>query len=67
MKIKKAKATQKCAIKTKPKFEVYKSCLEAIQLENEINQLGKKINKDSLREKRKEFIKNNKLILKFQQ
>ena len=31
---KKAKDTKKCAIKTKLKFENYKHCLEATQLEN---------------------------------
>ena len=38
------------------------------QFENKINHLEKqKINIDSLREDQKEFIKNNKLILKLQQ
>ena len=34
---KKAKGTKKCVIKRKLKFENYKNCLEATQLENKIN------------------------------
>ena len=61
---KKAKGTKTCVIKRKPKFENYKNCLEATQLENKINYLEKdKIDIDSI----KEFIKNNKSILKIQQ
>ena len=61
---KKAKGTKKCVIKRKLKFENYKSCLEETQLENKINYLEKNnIDIDSI----KEFIKNNKLILKIQQ
>ena len=37
----KATGTKKCVIKTKLKFENYKSCLEATQLENKINHLEK--------------------------
>ena len=33
----KVKGTKKCIIKTKLKFENYKNCLEATQLENKIN------------------------------
>ena len=45
------------------KFENYKNCLDATQIENKINYLEKnKIYIDSI----KEFIKNNKLILKIQ-
>ena len=48
-----------------PKFENYKNCLDASQLENKINNLEKsKIDIDSLKEDHKEFIINNKLILK---
>ena len=36
---KKAKGTKKCVIKRKLKFENYKNCLEATQLENKINYL----------------------------
>ena len=41
---KKAKGTKKCLIKRKLKFENYKSCLEATQLDNKINHLGKNKN-----------------------
>ena len=41
-KYKKAKGTQKCIIKRKPKFEDFKNCLETAQLENKINHLAKK-------------------------
>ena len=34
---KKAKGTKRCVIKTKLKFENYKSCLETTQLERKIN------------------------------
>ena len=45
----------------------YNNCLEAAQTENKINDLEKnKIVVDNLKEERKEFIKNNKLILKTQ-
>ena len=47
---KKAKGTKKCVIKRKLKFESYKTCLEAAQLQNKINHLEKnKINRDSLK------------------
>ena len=59
------KGTKKCVIK---KLEDYKNCLEATQLENKINQLEKnKVKVDSLLQNHKEFIKNNKLILKSEQ
>ena len=61
---KKAKGTIKCVIKRKLKFQDYKNCLKAAQVENKINHLEKnKIDVDSL----KEFIKINKLVLKIQQ
>ena len=67
MKIKKAKGTKKCVIKRKLKFQDYKNCSEAAQIENKINHLEKpKIDVGSLKENKKEFIKN-KLILKTQQ
>ena len=60
---KKAKGIKKCVIKRKLKFQDYKNCLETAQIENKINHLQKnKINVDSP----KEFITNNKLILKTQ-
>ena len=65
MKTKKQKTKKKCVIKRKLKFEDQKSCLEATKFENKITQLEKnKLDKDSLRENYKEFIKNNRLILK---
>ena len=39
---KKAKGTKMCVIKRKIKFENYKNCLKATQLENETNHLEKK-------------------------
>ena len=60
----KAKGTKKCVMKRKLKFENYKNCLEASQIENKINNLGKnKMDTDSIIE----FIKNNKSILKIKQ
>ena len=47
---KKAKGTKKCVIKRKLKFENYKNCLEATQLENKTNHLEKnQIDIDSLK------------------
>ena len=55
-----------CVIKRKLKFEINKSCLEAIQRDNEIEYLEKnKFNVDSLKRNHKEFVKN-KLILQTQ-
>ena len=60
----KAKATKEWVIKRKIKFQDYKNCLEASQVENKINDLEKnETDWDSL-ENQKQFIKNNKLILK---
>ena len=39
---KKAKGTKKHVVKRKLKFENYKNCLEATQLENKVNYLEKK-------------------------
>ena len=69
---KKAKGTKMCIIKRKLKFRDHKGYLEATQLDNKINQLKinqlkNKVNVDSLKQDHKEFIKNNKLILKTQQ
>ena len=53
---KKVKSTKTFAIKRKLKFENYKNCLEATQLENEINYLEKnKVDIDSI----KKIIKNS--------
>ena len=41
MKIKKAKNTKNCVIKTKRKFEGYKNCLEAAQIETKIKHFKK--------------------------
>ena len=65
---KKAKRTKKCVIKRKTKFENYKNCLEATQLESKMNHLEKnKIDVDRIKENLKEFIRINKSILKTQQ
>ena len=42
VKIKKARGTKQCLIKRKLKFQTYKNCLEANQLENRIRQLEKR-------------------------
>ena len=56
---------KKTVMKQKLKFEDYKHCLEATQLENNIIKLEKnKLDVDSLSKNHKEFIK--KLILKSQ-
>ena len=52
-------------MKRKLKFENYKKCLEATQLDNKINYLQKiEINKDSIRKVHKEFIKKNQINIK---
>ena len=54
------KVHKKYAIKGKLKFEDFKNCLEASQLENKISHLEKsKIDVDSLEEDHKEFIKQS--------
>ena len=51
---KKRKVTKKCVIKRKLKFENYKSCLEATQLENKINCIEKnESDLDSIKENHK--------------
>ena len=42
---KNTKGTTKCLIKRKLKFQDYKNCLEALQTENKINHLEKKMMK----------------------
>ena len=59
----KSKRQKHCIIK-KLKFEDHKNCLETAQTENKIIHLEKGIDADTLKEDHKEFIKNNKLILK---
>ena len=46
---KKAKGTKKCVKKRKLKFESYKNCLEATQLDNKTKYLKIKISIDSLK------------------
>ena len=59
---KKAKSEKE---KKKLKFENYKNCLEATQLENKINHLEKnEINVDSLKKGHKEFIINQWINIK---
>ena len=54
-----------CIIKRKLKFQDYKNFLEAVQTENKINRLGKnKVEVNSLKEDKKKFMKNSKLISK---
>ena len=65
---KKAKGTKKCVIKRKTKFENYKICLEATQLENKkIIQKKSKLTQTVLKKNHKQFIRNNKSISKNQQ
>ena len=55
---KKARGTRKCVIKQKFQFEDYKNCLEANQLEIEINtQKKNKLDTYSLRQTHKKLIK----------
>ena len=66
--LKKQKSTKKCVIKKELQFENYESCLKVNQVDNKINHLEKnKIDTDSIKKNRKEFIKNNKSISKIQQ
>ena len=50
---KKAKGTKKCVIKRKRKFQDYKNCSEAAQIEDKIIQ----IDPDSPKEDQKELVK----------
>ena len=66
----KAKGTKRCIIKIKLKFLGDKNCLKAAQLGRKINNRylrKKKIDVDSLKEDKKEVVKNNKLTSKTQQ
>ena len=49
--------------KRKIRFENYKNCLEATQLENKVNHLEKNKTDIEILKNNKKFIKNNKLIL----
>ena len=63
---KETKSTKECVIK-KTKFGNYKNCLDATQLENNVNHLEKyKIHIDSLKKDHKEFIRNSKLMKEIQ-
>ena len=63
---KKAKGTKKSVIERKLKFEYYNNRLEATQLDNKINFAEKNIiNIDSLKRNHKQFIRNNKSLLKY--
>ena len=54
-----------CIIKRKLKSQDYKNFLEAVQTENKINRLEKnKVEVNSLKEDKKKFMKNSKLISK---
>ena len=68
MKAKKEKRYKKCVIQKRLKFESYTSLLQAYQLENKINSLGKnKTEVKILIYNRKDFIIKNRLILKSQE
>ena len=61
------KGTKTCVVKIKLKFQSYKECLKSSEIINTVNYLEMKgINVGSLKEDKKEFIKN-KLLLKLQQ
>ena len=56
----KAKGAKKCVIKIKLKFDNYKNCLEATQLDNKINYLEKnKINVYSLKKSKRIYKKQS--------
>ena len=62
-----AKGKKKVCQKREIKFHYCKNCLEATQLENKINHIEKnEINANSHKTDHKEFIKNDKLLLKTQ-
>ena len=64
---KKKKGTKACVIKRTLKFQDYKNCLNSAKIECKINHLEQnEIGVECLKEDQKEFIKNNKLILKIQ-
>ena len=64
---KKAKCTKKCFVKRGLKFENHENCLETTQLENKINYLEKVNLTWIVLQNHKQFIRNNKSILKTQQ
>ena len=59
---------KKCVINRKLKFENYKNCLEATELDNKIKPLEKdKIGVNNIKKNHEKDIRNNKSILKTQQ
>ena len=67
--IKTKKENRQKGVSSKKYFKIryYKNCLKASQIENKINYLEKKkIDADCFKEDKREFVKNNKLILKTQ-
>ena len=58
---KKAKGTKKCAVKSKLKFQDYKHCLKASQLEKKNHLEKTNLNVDILQENHEEFTKKKKL------
>ena len=53
-------------MKRKIKFQHYKNHLEATQIDSKVKHLKKKkIDEDSLKKDKKEFIKNNKQLLNY--
>ena len=66
MKLKKEKAPKSVSWEN-IKFQDHKNCFETAQEERKIAYLRKNNDADSLKEDQKDFVKNNKLILKTQQ
>ena len=65
---KKAKGTKNCVQEENLHFKIINTQLEAAQIENKIKHLEKnEIVLNSSKEDKKEFVKNNKLILKIQE
>ena len=60
----KSKRHKKYVIKRKRKSENYKNCSETTELDNKKKYLEKTMNIDSLKKNHKEFMRNNKSILK---
>ena len=68
MKVKKQKVQKTVSQEEKLHFKIINTQLEAAQIENKINHLEKnEIVLNSSKEDKKEFVKNNKLILKIQE
>ena len=68
MKVKKQKAQKTVSQEENLHFKIINTQLQAAQIENKINHLEKnEIVLNSSKEDKKEFVKNNKLILKIQE